>query len=728
MKNNQQLVEAKALERYAYLITRRYLKVSFLPTDSKDLGFTNGQKKEVFVAWEHELFKNLNPQEKTLIRKGIFAHELLHQLLTNFSYTNKICRNFKTQTEIQVFMSFANTLEDPAIEYFADKCLADDYVDALKFSIRHIYIKSEEIDKSKSAFAQLVNALIHFGDMGIVKGKFTFPEAKEAFIKIAPLYNKGITEPNNKIRLDIALECMELARPLWEEEMKAEEEFMKLLEELAKNAMQSAMSDANLGAQMDVGSGDGDSESSNDNKGEGNGSSSGSSNNKNSSNANNNSNSSSIEKRRNELVKKLEEMTNSNANSNNGSNDGSDNGSNDSSDDNSNDGSNNDSNSNDELNTEEKKNGNTSDNISDKNDETDNDSLENDGSSNKNNSSSDNNSSESSWEEGGKNQGQTSKEMSQNEANVQDALDLLCKDNKSANEIANNDLDINKNDAIKKTEESLQAEDKKLQHSMESDFDCVKKTQEKIPSRNDVVMADSNSVVNYSRLCNACTSEINYLAKTLKKLFEQDFEESLKFTSGKYNVLRGEMNTTAKVFDKKRIPSGINDMEVILCVDTSGSMQGPNIANAQIAATMLVEACAKINIPCYVMGFSNGHTHFSSWKYNKKQASSIAKMRANGGTDDTRAVRFATELLRRQPAEHKFMFVISDGCGNYGLADAVKDARKIANVFAIGIGNIDTEYFQSVYKQDFLHLTSANGLAKKLSSKVVKLAKRSANK
>jgi len=202
-----------------------------LPDNSGELGFTD-ETRTVHLVWnEAEYMDELEAVERTAFRMGVFAHELLHQCLTNFSYTNNLCKKM-SRAEAAVFMKFANTLEDPAIEFFAPQVFGGKMLDALRFTIRHIYVKSPGIDESPNAFVQVLNALINFGDMGLVKGHFTFPEAYDYFCKVAPLYNEGITCPDNKRRLDIARKCMEICRPLWEEAVKEEEYYEKLLKEL----------------------------------------------------------------------------------------------------------------------------------------------------------------------------------------------------------------------------------------------------------------------------------------------------------------------------------------------------------------------------------------------------------------------------------------------------------------------------------------------------------------
>ena len=96
------------------------------------------------------------------------------------------------------------------------------------------------------------------------------------------------------------------------------------------------------------------------------------------------------------------------------------------------------------------------------------------------------------------------------------------------------------------------------------------------------------------------SSDINYLANSLKRLFEEDTDEYVPFTSGRYDVMRGSIGKTAKVFNKKRVPADRADMAVLLAVDNSGSMNDfNNIQNAVCAAFVIAEACEN---PCLHYG------------------------------------------------------------------------------------------------------------------------------
>lgn len=232
------------------------ITITFLPrrmpvmdAAGDEIGYT-APSEGIFLAREHKIFSMLNEDEKRFFRKGVFAHELLHQIFTDFKSHEMMMKRIKP-SERQIFALFANVLEDPAIEYWAKTKFGGSLLKSLKFSIAHIYEQSPGISDSPDAFSQLINALINFGDMGLIKGAFTFPEAKEIFLKIAPRFNEGILEPNGERRLQIAREIMEDARPLWEEKAKEREELEKLISEIMKSAGKDGMSGSGSGEDGD---------------------------------------------------------------------------------------------------------------------------------------------------------------------------------------------------------------------------------------------------------------------------------------------------------------------------------------------------------------------------------------------------------------------------------------------------------------------------------------------
>ncbi len=662
------------------------LAVNWLLPPCEELGYTaEGKPVTVNVAWDNDQFMGeMNEDEKTFFRMGVFAHETLHQVFTNFAYSNRICDKL-SQAEAAIFMKFANTLEDPAIEYFAPNVMGGKLLAALKYSIAVIYKKSPGIDESGSAFAQMLNALIHFGDCGIIKGKFTFPEAEEYFNIIAPMYNEGITCPDSRRRLDIARECMEKTRPLWEEYVKDQEAWEQLLKELIeflkKHGTPSVDEDELKGDEespksgargitlkgMDKSNGKGDpsddnesedssSEDSGDSASEGKGKSKGES-----------------EK--------------------------------------------------DDKDSEDSKGDGGSKGPSETDDDTD------------SASGSDSNNQDTDTASKGKPPEHTTGKIVPDQTN-------------SADEILEDDLMIDqemlesiKRDIAEEEKKIVKAEREEANKTREGDlpsFDIDSQYFKSASCLNRrITNVSSTMKSDYNALVTSFNWEVKTLTKALEKLFSADKEETVRATSGSYNIKRGAIGCTARIMDKSRDPANKKDACVCLCVDLSGSMcSADKIGQARKASIVFAEALRKLNIPYYIMGFrADGgadavHDHFVTW--DGKGRETLSTMRAGGNNFDGYSIRYAGNLLKCRPESNKLLFIISDGepaCGKYrtwesGIADtyqAVKETKKICKVFGIALGAYcEPDILQSFYGKDFIHCNDEKLLTNTLAKKLVK--------
>ena len=738
--------EAASLSRMGTAILKgNRLALEWLPDNAPEIGYTAmGKPTTVHVLWRNDEFmKDMDDSHQALFRMGVFAHELLHQCFTAFSYSNAIA-NSLSRAQAAIFMNFANTLEDPAIEYFAPTVFGGRLLEALRYSIRTIYALSEGIDKSKTAFSQLINALVQFGDMGIIKGKFTFPEARKYFDLVAPIYNKGITCPNAKKRIDIARECMELTRPLWEEEVKNEEEFRKLLEKLAESLKMKGSPkfspDKPEGASEGKG-GDGGAKEGKDEK----------------------------ESRREEILKKIAEAAKKAEKESEESSDGADgkesgsgtaegeetgeakeitsdmSGSSTASDEGT-----------DKKASTKDKEGSSDEALKDSKSESFGTEIESTAGSSKKDS--EETSSES------KTSSATSGELPVGESSKEDAT-VPDKDTKAADitkdeDIANAEAEsyVIDDAVLDEVEKSIESEEKAIRKK-ESE-DGAEENEMEIPDFDiDVTEAGKKKCTCINRRVEVClprerlsdlyrqmTSEyawdIRNLTKSLDKIFEADKEEEHRSTSGTYNIKRGSIGTSAKIFDKRRDPGNRKDVAVCLCIDQSGSMHSEHrMDHARKTAIVLAEALTKLKIPYYVMGFtadigaSAVHNHFVDWKNRKIDRESLVGMQAGGNNFDGYSIRYCAELLKTRRENNKILFVISDGepaCNSYrsfhaGISDtttAIKDARKSSTVFGIAIGTgCNQSTLQGMYGADFIAVSDSSLLTNVFAKKLAKTIK-----
>ena len=197
-----------------------------------EIGYTS-KNGNIHLAYEHEIMKDLSDIEKVSFRRGVFAHEALHQIFTDFISFERKIMSYKV-FERQIFSTINNILEDAAIESFAPQVMGGTMLASLHYTIATIYKKSQPIDTITDPFSQYIASLINFGDMGLVKGRFTFPEVKSIFSKTAPLFEKGIETTSGKERVRISSEIMEISKPLWKQVAEDNEKMQKLLEEMQK--------------------------------------------------------------------------------------------------------------------------------------------------------------------------------------------------------------------------------------------------------------------------------------------------------------------------------------------------------------------------------------------------------------------------------------------------------------------------------------------------------------
>lgn len=198
------------------------------PHQAGAVGYTS-RNKTIHLAYDHEIMNGLDEKHKRAFRMGVCTHELMHQILTDFVILEKNVIGLPSY-EQQIMCHIDNILEDARIEHYAYQFVGGNLLASLEFAIAHTYKITPVLEESQSPLAQYLNALIMFGDMGPLKGRFTFPEAKEVFKKTSDLFLKGIHETSPRKKMKIVKDIFELSRPLWEDEA----DMAKLMEELSK--------------------------------------------------------------------------------------------------------------------------------------------------------------------------------------------------------------------------------------------------------------------------------------------------------------------------------------------------------------------------------------------------------------------------------------------------------------------------------------------------------------
>lgn len=784
LSKNHWNAEKRSYERTFVGLVGRTCRVMDIERGQEDqIGYTSSNN-QIHLAYDHPIMKDLNDVERVSFRKGVFAHESLHQIFTDFGAYERMLARYPV-FERPIFSVFCNVPEDTAIEGFAPQVMGGTLLESLRFSIAYIYKQSPNLEESKSPFSQLINAMIQFGDMGLLKGNFTFPEARKIFVKIAPIFATCVEEPNCKKRLEYSREMMEIARPLWEEDVKNNEKMAEMMEELAKNC-KSAMKGKGKGRDADEVEEGEESKASKRRK----------------------ITIKKVSKEELEEMKKNGEITEADGgsgelpdgditvvmcdedesesksgnggmsipggeSSDEGESSGSGNGTDDS-----------------EVVVEEseeyKKNkgkkgkkGEKSEEESEEESDEDSESKKSKGgksSKSKKNSkdgdskegdSKDSDNSNGFKESDGKSE-QKSKPQNSDDKNNPFVAPKTKEAKKVENqptpegfeesdeankigEISNEEYSLSESDVERIVEEIERAveEYEKEQKAEESTtpIDNFPITSPKLGRKSCLNYRVSYSERDkeyleetYSKVLAQLNPGIKSLTTQLRRIFENDYEEKEYRNSGKINLKRVHSGrVTARVFDKRVSPTGKSNFSVEILVDESGSMSGRNKdLAARYCCIALSEVFANLNIPVYIIGFTADtqghdivHNHYITWKNTHNERLKLLNITARANNCDGYSIRYATEVLKKNKAENKLLIVLSDGQpaahgyydGVHDTKQAIRDAKKQSSVLGVAIGTSDTETIHYMYEKDFLNIAKVDDLFAGLSRQLQKLMK-----
>jgi len=100
---------------------------------------------------------------------------------------------------------------------------------------------------------------------------------------------------------------------------------------------------------------------------------------------------------------------------------------------------------------------------------------------------------------------------------------------------------------------------------------------------------------------------------------------------------------------------------LIICVDTSGSMQGAPETIAKAVTLLMVSKAKQSNRSCYLINFSTGISTLDlSHDFNMENLVSFLKMSFYGGTDVAPAIRHGITLMNSDSYQDADMLIISD--------------------------------------------------------------------
>ncbi len=683
--------------------------------NSDDIGYTYG-KDAVYVNYDHPIMNGLSDDHKMLFRFGVNAHELLHILFTDFVAFREH-KELHPESERPFFLEIFNIMEDPAIEFWGNQEFGGDILEALRFTIIHIYKNARRIESYKDGFSQFVTACIHFGDMGALKGVFTDEKAKKIFMDAAPIINLCIEEPDAKKRVEYAEDVFDLSRPLWQD--KAD------LEELKRQLAQ-IMKDHGRGRKEEQGGQAIIKPSPQSNGGK-------------SSDEYN-----SVSARRNALIQRIEDAKKKKEQSQN---------------------------SDSEHSTTPSSKGQTSDSKQDKqgnsyilsNEKSDSEKnfflSDEKGNELDKSDISDNTDSASEHSENDK------KDLYPDLNNWEDEEpeskgsmpDIEISDNIEMGELP--DIEINQEEyeipeyIIEETKKRIVEEIKFMEKVQEKNIDddtpalapilCSPLWQGKIVCDNKIIKLSDNANVSeraYTLFMERMGSVIRILYNQLNRIFIQDADEIVYRSSGKVDMKRMCSGmATAKLFYKRKDPSNKHDMVIAILFDCSGSMSNEKIDAVKQMLVVMSEVFGKLGIPIYIMGYSEGnggkveHRHFIRWNNSARERLKLMGINTSGCNFDGYSIRYMTEVLKKKDATHKLLITLSDGAPNSvhykddtanpvnDTRNAVTEAKKFASVLGVAIGDSHLDAIKLIYGKDFLHITNVNDITTSLAKAIKKI-------
>lgn len=164
------------------------------------------------------------------------------------------------------------------------------------------------------------------------------------------------------------------------------------------------------------------------------------------------------------------------------------------------------------------------------------------------------------------------------------------------------------------------------------------------------------------------------------------------------------------------------DVEVILCVDLSGSMFYPTarkpIVKATAAMLDFVEQMEPNQVKIGLMGFADRHKMVTvptdDYKKLKKCIQEVESLAVGGGNSDQPFTE-GYEYFKKSKADIKYLVVLTDGVWDYqdrAISEAKRCHKYGIEVIALGFGTADEEFLRKIASaDDFATLTNLNELS-----------------
>lgn len=696
------------------------------------VGYTS-MGNQIHVAYEHPIFEKLRDMfcksdgdtpemaetRIDMVRIGITVHECLHQIFTNFSYEIREIERLKSEGyfisdyDLYMYHQLMNLIEDPAIESMAPQVVGGMPLKALRMAIRELDGISDYSHDAADEIHDLTRALIQFGDIGIVKNKWTFPKAKEVFLKIAPNFFDAINEPDGRKRIDAVRPILEEVRILYQEGAKPDKSADGNDENLSRTPTPAGKGKGKTGKSS--------------------------------------SKESEINRKRKITIKKVkrdewERMKKESEEDGKAVDDGmsdltvvipEDAKADDGKDEKGISIPMSDKKSEEDVSKEEKSSDDTNGETEEKND-----TSENVDSSSKGGASETSEGCDTVPKEGLdpdiSDPGHTESEEGANPFELTDEeLEEIEEEESelSAEEISKLE------GMIESVLESVVSQDKKGncendESEQREEYDAhadvaAKELHTSAKCVNTIMHADKDAEALYEKLIEPFEADVELLRKDLEEIFRNDSARDYYARSGSVSLKRMTSKiASTRLFERTERSSDKESVAIYMMVDMSGSTNGPKIRQEKLAAILTAEALAGFNIPLFITGFTDTEKvqfyHFVRGENTEEERYSLLQIRAMYDNFDAYAVRYAEEMLKSRTEKRKLFIMISDGepvsSFSRGYAGIMQNAEAVAHmkeqgidVLAFGVGNVPQTTFEKMYGNAFIDVSNISQLFEKLA-------------
>lgn len=242
-----------------------------------------------------------------------------------------------------------------------------------------------------------------------------------------------------------------------------------------------------------------------------------------------------------------------------------------------------------------------------------------------------------------------------------------------------------------------------------------------------------SNIETYNRLSAGLLSITKNLERRLKTTIrdEENDDTVAGLPMGSRVEARLAYHQDGKIFSRKNFPRDNPRLAVGYLCDESGSMSKTAISASVRTAIILQDLCERMELPCYVCGFTTGGYSGSvdiityvDKNVDGKDKYRTTGMASRGGTPTVPAMKYMGKKLLKDSTEKKILIVSTDGCSGQGYGETVRDViKKLQHdgVMVIGAGIGDSKpRIQEEFGSNFLDISNLDAMPKILCNIVKK--------